>query len=158
MKRITKYLTIIIFAILITLILCFIFIKDIPNFKETKEYMFIELNKNNIEKVIVKTNTLLGEHCYKIDNKKGYNILSNIEIKKEAKVTCTDSDMYLEFYFKNGKKRTLSFECENLKYNDKKYKLKENIILYNEDNYLPKKVTENMIIISNKDTVNCNEQ
>ena len=158
MKKIIKYISVIILVILVTLILCITFLKDIPNFKETKEYIEIKHNKSKIDKVIVRTVGLLGEHCYQIDNKKAYNILENISIKKEKDIRCMDSDKYLDFYFKNNKKITLSFECEFLKYKDKRYKLKEDIIVYNKDEYLPKKITDSMIIVSNKDSVNCNEQ
>ena len=63
--------------------------------------------------------------------------------------------MYMEFYFKNDSKRVLSFECGNLLYKGERYELKNKIVLYNSDEYLPDEIDEGMIIISNKDMVQC---
>lgn len=155
MRDILKAIVSIILVIVITLICCILFLKPKLNFKETSEFRYIENNKDNIEEIIVKTVTLLGEHCYKIDTNKGYDILNNIVIKKKSKFGCTDSDMYLEVYFNNGTSKTIFFECENLVYNNIKYELKDNILLVNKDEYMPDKITKNTIIISNKDKINC---
>lgn len=155
MKDIFKIISVLLLVVLITIISCFIFIPDVPKFNKTSEYKYIENNKNNLNEVIVRTVTLLGERCYKIDVSEGYNIFKNISFKKKANVTCTDSDMYMEFYFKNDSKRVLQFECGNLLYKGERYELKNKIVLYNSDEYLPDEIDEGMIIISNKDMVQC---
>ena len=156
MKDILKVIVYIIVIMIITLICLKIFIKqNILNFKETKEFRYIEKNKDNISEFIVKTDTLLGEHCYKIDINKGYDILNNIIIKKEAKYMCTDSDYYLEVYFKNGTNKKILFECENLVYGGIRYQLKDEINLVNKDEYMPDKITKATIIISDEDKVEC---
>lgn len=157
MKDSLKVIIPIILVMVITLICCKTFIKpNVPKFQETSDFRYIENNKDNIEMFIVKTNTLLGEHCYKIDIDKGYNVLKNISIKKEIQMTTFDSNMYLEIYFNNGKLKSFYFEGDNLVYNGKKYELNNNVILFNKDNYVPDKTTKTMIIISSKDEIECN--
>lgn len=155
MKDIFKVICLIFLIILITVICCFIFIPNVSKFNETGLYKYIENNKDNVDEVIVRTVTLLGENCYKINILDGYNILNNISFKKKANMTCTDSDMYIEFYFKNNEKRILSFECGNMHYKDEKYELKNEVILYNKDQYVPSKINNGMIIVSDCDKVEC---
>jgi len=156
MKTILKVIISIFLIIIITLVCCLIFIKpNTLNFQETQEFIYIEKNKNNINEIIIKTDTLLGEHCYKIDINKGYDILNNTIIKKESKYRCMDSDMYLEIYFNDGTNRKILYECENLVYNNTRYELKDTIFLVNKDEYIPDKITKNTIIISNKDKITC---
>ena len=40
--------------------------------------------------------------------------------------------------------------------NNTYYELKEEVILVNKDEYMPDKITKGMIIVSNKDRVDCN--
>ena len=155
MKKSLKFIIFLILVIFVTIACCFIFIPDVPKFKESSEYKYLINNKNNVESVVVRTVTLLGERCYKIDNEKGYDILNDISFKKKTNMTCTDSDMYMEFYFKNDNKRILSFECGNLIYRDEKYKLKNEVILYNEDEFVPDKIKNGMIVISNDNLIEC---
>ena len=155
MKDIFKVICLMIFIILITVICCFMFIPNVSNFNETGLYKYIENNKDNVDQVIVRTVTLLGENCYKINTLDGYNILNNISFKKKTNMTCTDSDMYIEFYFKNNEKRILSFECGNMHYRDEKYDLENEVILYNRDQYVPDKINNGMIIVSDSNKVEC---
>lgn len=155
MKKSLKFILFLVLVIFVTIACCFIFIPDVPNFKESSEYKYLINNKNNVESVVVRTVTLLGERCYNIDNEKGYDILNDISFKKKINMTCTDSDMYMEFYFKNDNKRILSFECGNLIYRDEKYKLNNEVILYNEDEFVPDKIKNGMIVISNDDLIEC---
>ena len=131
------------------------FIPNVSNFNETGLYKYIENNKDNVDQVIVRTVTLLGENCYKINTLDGYNILNNISFKKKTNMTCTDSDMYIEFYFKNNEKRILSFEFGNMHYKDEKYDLENEVILYNRDQYVPDKINNGMIIVSDSNKVEC---
>ena len=81
--KIFIYITIVIF---ITLILCIVFIKPkVLNLKVTKEYEYIQNNRKNIEEVIIKNEAQLGTKCYSININKAYEILNNIEIRKEVK-------------------------------------------------------------------------
>ena len=158
MKTSLKVICYIILVIIITLICCFIFIKPKTfNFKLTNEFQKVQKNKNNIEEIIVRLDTQMGKFCYKLDIDKGYNILNNISVKGEAKMMCTDSDKYLEFYFEDGTDEVFYFECENLVYYGMRYELKDKFILVNKDEYLPDKITKDMIIVSNKDRVECKE-
>lgn len=155
MKSILKVVFLLTIVIVITVIGCFIFIPDVPKFKETSEFKYIDNKKDDVEEVIIRTVTLLGERCYKIESDKGYAVLNIISFKKKVNMTCTDSVMYLEFYFENGEHRELYFECGNLIYKDEKYELKEEIILYNEDEFVPDEITDSMIIVSNANRVEC---
>ena len=156
MKTSLKFITYIILVIVITLILCSIFIKPKTlNFKITNEFQNVQKNRKNIEEIIVRSETLLGRFCYKLDIDKGYEILNNIYIKKQAKMMCTDSDKYLEVYFKDGTNEEFLFECENLVYNGIRYELKDKIMLFNKDEYIPDKITKGMIIVSNEDRIEC---
>ena len=47
------------------------------------------------------------------------------------------------------------FEGENFVYNNKKYKLKNDIILINKDEYESDKITEDMVIVSNENKIEC---
>ena len=156
MKYTAKIIIYIILIIIVTLIICTFFIKPNPlKFKETNEFKNIEYNKDNIKEINIRTETLIGRYCYKIDIEKGYKLLNNISIKNKTNMICTDSDMYIEVYFNNNTKNTFKFECGNLVYNQDRYKLKNKIKLYNKDEYLPNEITEDMIIISNVDKVEC---
>lgn len=156
MKNILKFIIPIFLIIIITLICCIIFIKpNLLKFQETEEFRYVENNKDNIDKFIVKTVTLLGKNCYEIDSNKGYNILNDISLKKEVNVKTFDSDMYLEVYFNNDIKKSFYFEGENFVYNNKKYKLKNDIILINKDEYESDKITEDMVIVSNENKIEC---
>ena len=152
--KIFIYITIVIF---ITLILCIVFIKPkVLNLKVTKEYEYIQNNRKNIEKVIIRNEAQLGTKCYRINLNKAYEILNNIEIKRESKMWCSGGNKYLEFYFKDGVNKKFYFECINLVYNNVHYELKEEVILVNKDEYIPNKITNTTIIVSNKDEVECN--
>ena len=156
MKFSLKIFVYIIIVIFITLILCIIFIKPkVLNLKVTEEYEYIQNNKKNIEEVIIRNDAQLGTNCYKIDTNKAYEILNNIEIKKESKTWCSSGNKYLEFYFKNGINKKFYFKCVNLVYDNIYYELKEEVILVNKDEYVPDKITNTMILISDKDEVEC---
>ena len=81
-KNIKKYkeIIIILFLMLITLILC-ITISNPKHlkFNETSEYIYIQNHKQEIDKIILKAYTMLGEKAYLIDTKEG---LDFIEILK----------------------------------------------------------------------------
>ena len=156
MKNIFKVIIPIILVAILTIILCSIFIRPKTlNFKITNEFQNVQKNKKNIEKIIVRSETQLGNFCYKLDINKAFDILSNIYIKGEAKMMCTSSDKYLEVYFKDGTNEEFFFECENLVYNGVKYELKDKVELFNKDEYIPEKITKGMIIVSNEDKVEC---
>ncbi len=157
MKDVIKVIIPIILVMIITLLFCKIFIKPkVFNFKETDNFKYIEKNKDNVEQFVVRTITLLGEYCYEINIDKGYNALNNISIKKETNMHTFDSDMYLEIYFKDETLKSFYFEGDNLVYNNKKYELDNKVILVNKDEYMPDKITKGMIIVSDKDRVECN--
>ena len=156
MKNSLKVVIYIILVIIITVVLCSIFIKPkVLNLKVTEEYQYIENNKKNIEEVIIRNEAQLGTSCYKIDTNKAYEILSNIKIKKETKMWCSSGNMYLEFYFNEETKKGFYFECESLVYDSTHYELKEDVILVNKDEYIPDKTTKGMIIVSNEDKIDC---
>ena len=151
--KIFVYITIVIF---ITLILCIVFIKPkILDLKVTEEYEYIQNNKKNIVEVIIRNEAQLGTSCYKLDTNKVYEILNNIEIKKETKTWCSGGSMRLEFNFNDGTKKNFYFECESLVYDNIHYELKEEVILVNKDEYISGKKTNAMIIVSNNDEVEC---
>lgn len=155
MKKSIKFIIYIILVMVITFIVCFIFIKPkLLNLKTTQEYEYIQNNKKNIEEVIIKNEAQLGTTCYKLDTNKAYEILSNIEIKKETG-GCYSNNKYLEFYFNDGISKKIKFECENLIYDGKKYELEDKVVLFNKDEYMPKEITKGMIIVSNEDKVEC---
>ena len=156
MKKSLKVIIYIILLIIITLICCMFFIKPkVLNFEVTKEYEYIQNNRKRIEKIIVRNNAQLGMSCYKLDVEKGYDILNNIDIKKETEMWCSDSNIYLDFYFDDGTCKEIHFECENLVYDGIKYELKDKVILVNKDDYIPDKITKGMIIVSNHDQIDC---
>ena len=125
------------------------------NLKTTEEYSYIQNNKKNIEEVIIRNKAQLGTTCYKLDTSKAYEILNNIEIKKETQMRCFGGNHNLEFYFKDGTSKKFYFECVNLVYNNIYYELKEDVILVNKDEYMPDKITKTMIVVSDKDEVEC---
>ena len=151
-----KTIIYVILVMVITLISCKIFIKPkVFSLKATKEYEYIQNNKKNIEKVIIRNDAQLGISCYELEINKAYEILNNMEIKKESKIWCSGGKKYLQFYFNEGTKKEFYFDCESLVYDNISYELKEEIILINKDEYIPDKITKGMIIVSNEDRVEC---
>jgi hypothetical protein len=123
-----KPLLLVLIIMIITLTSCFIFIKPKTlKFKNTNEYIYFENHINDIDKIELKTYTLLGITSYKIDNKIGKDFLLNLKIKKETDYTITDSDASLIIYYKSGKKTTFNFEYNNFKYKQKKYKVNNDV-------------------------------
>ena len=156
MKKYLKYICYIIIVIIITFILCVIFIKPkVLNLKTTKEYEYIQNNKKNIEKVIIRNDAQMGKSCYELEINKAYDILNNMEIKKESEMWCSGGNMHLEFYFKDGTIKGFYFDCERLVYNNTYYELEEEVLLINKDEYMPDKITKGMIIVANKDKIEC---
>ena len=156
MKDILKILIPIIIVAVITFVLCIIFIKPkVLSIKATKEYEYIQNNKKNIEKVIIRNDAQLGISCYELEINKAYEILNNMEIKKESKIWCSGGKKYLEFYFKDGIKKEFYFDCESLVYDNVYYELEEEILLVNKDEYMPDKITKGMIVVSNEDEIEC---
>ena len=156
MKDILKIVIPIIIVAVFTFALCIIFIKTkVLSIKETKEYEYIQNNKKNIEKTIIKNEGQLGTKCYELKINKAYEILNNMEIKKESNKRCFSGKMHLQFYSNEGTKKEFYFDCESLVYDNISYELKEEIILINKDEYIPDKITKGMIIVSNKDRVEC---
>lgn len=100
------------------------------NFTEVDELKYVNENKDNVTDFIVETNTLLGRHCYQINKQIGIEELNKIEIKEEADITVTDSDMYYKVVFNDGEIKTFDFEGNNFVYNDKKYELKDSIYVF----------------------------
>ena len=155
MKYTSKTIIYVILVMTITLILCMIFIKPkILKFKTTREYVYIQKNRKDIEEVIIRYSAQLGESCYKLDTKKAYDILNDISVKKEGS-WCSGPDIYLEFYFKNRANKKIHFVCENLFYDGVSYELKDKVILINKDEYIPDKITKGMITVEDKDKVDC---
>ena len=74
---------------------------------------------------------------------------------KETKFWCSDSDKYLEFYFKDGTYKGIHFQCEYLVYDGINYELKDKVILVDKDVYIPDKITKGMIIVSDEDKIDC---
>lgn len=158
MKKINFSFIFIFLVMSATLILCFIFIRPKAlNFQNTNEFLYLENHINDIDKFVVKSDTLLGKHCYLIDTGKGYDLLKNIDIKKETNMTITDSDKYLQIYFNSGKTIYFKFEGENLVYNGKKYILKNPIVSYKKEEYVPEEINEYMIVFSEKDEIDCTD-
>ena len=79
----------------------------------------------------------------------------DIIIKKETKMWCSSGTMHLEFKFNDGTKKSFYFDCENLVYDNTHYELKEDVILVNKDEYIPDKITNTMIVVENKDEIEC---
>ena len=156
MKDIFKIIISIIIVAVITFVLCIIFIKPkVLSIKATKEYEYIQNNKKNIEKVIIRNEGQLGTSCYELEKTKAYEILNNIEIKRESKIWCSGGKKYLEFYFKDGIKKEFRFDCESLVYDNVYYELEEEILLVNKDEYMSDKITKCMIVVSDEDEIEC---
>lgn len=156
MKQRLKYIFYIIIVIIITFILCIVFIKPrVLNLKTTEEYEYIQNNKKNIKEIIIRNETQLGTTCYQLDINKAYEILNNIEITKETTKWCSGGIMQLKFNFNDEITKDFYFECENLIYDNIHYELKDDVILFNKDVYIPDKITKGMIIVSNKDKIEC---
>lgn len=92
-------------------------------FKDTKEYIYTNYNRDKVTKFVVETDTLLGKHCYEINKEEGLKELDSLEIKKETKMYSTDSDMYYRVYFEDGTIKSFKFNGGNLVYKYKYYLL-----------------------------------
>lgn len=123
-----KVLFLIIIVMIITLVIC-ITISKLRHikFSQINEYVYYHNHKEEIDKIELRTYTLLGEKCYLIDNTKVIDFLDNLKIKKKANYITTDSDALLMIYFKTGIKKELSFEAGNFKYENQRYELNKDI-------------------------------
>lgn len=125
-----KYkLVILIFLVMpITLIICM----QIPKFKhikfnQTREYIYYNSHKDEIDKIVLKTYTLLGEKCYLINNEIGKDFIENLKIKKEINYTITDSNASLYMYYNSSQIKQFNFESGNFKYENKKYEVNNDV-------------------------------
>ncbi len=123
-----KVLLLIFLVMILTLIICITIskLKHIK-FNQTNEYIYYHNHKEEIDKIELRTYTLLGEKCYLIDNTKVIDFLDNLKIKKKANYITTDSDALLMIYFKTGIKKEFSFEAGNFKYENQRYELNKDI-------------------------------
>ena len=155
MKNIFKVIIPIVLVAILTIIICSIFIKPKTlNFNTTNEYMYIQNNRETIEEVTIRYEAQLGKSCYKIDINNAYDILENISIKKDGG-WCSGPNLYLEFHFKNGKYEEIHFDCGNLNYNGTTYKLKDEVSLVIQEEYIPDEITPGMIVVSKEDEIEC---
>ena len=129
MKKYGVILVIIILMIMTLLILIYIPKLSHIEFYETNEYVYFYNHKDEIEKIILKTSTLIGEKYYLIEKEQGIGFIENLEIKKKANYIATDSDATLIIYFKTGTKKEFDFEAGNFKYENERYEMNNN--LYN---------------------------
>ena len=102
---------IIILILLLSLTAC---TKKELDFKEIEDFKFVKENKENIDKIVLKTETLLGEKCYLVNTKEAYNLLDNITIKNETNKHITDSNFYIMVHFNENVKNKYYFEQEKL--------------------------------------------
>lgn len=139
------------------------------DFKETDDFKFVQENKENIEKIVLKTVTLLGEKCYLVNTEEAYNLLDNITIKHETLEYISDSNSYImvhfdeniknKYYFEKEKLyeekivKSFWFESTHLVHSGKKYVLeKEPLFFINKDSVPENIDTElNTVIIAEKE-------
>lgn len=159
----------IILLLLVSLCGC---VKKELDFKETKDYVFINENKENIEKIVLKTDTTSGEKCYLLNTEEASNLLDNITITEETTEHVTDSDFYVMVHFNENIKRkyyfekqklyeekivkTFWFEGSNLVHSGKNYKLEKSPIFFTNKNDIPEDIDkESNIVIGAEREVVC---
>lgn len=123
-----KSILIIFLVMLITLTLC-IFIPKFRHikFNQTNEYIYYHNHKEELDKIVLKTYTLLGEKCYLIEKAKGKDFIENLKIEKERSYTITDSNASLYMYYNSGEVKIFDFEANNFKYESKKYEVSKEV-------------------------------
>ena len=123
-----KVLFLIIIVMIITLVIC-ITISKLRHikFSQINEYVYYHNHKEEIDKIELRTYTLLGEKCYQIEQKEGKEFLDNLKIKKKINYTVTDSNATLSIYFKQNIKKDFNFEAGNLIYENQRYELNKDI-------------------------------
>ena len=142
------------------------------NFKEIKDYIFITENKENIEKIVLKTDIGSGEKCYLLNTEEASGLLDNIIISEETTDHVTDSDFYVMVHFNENIKRkyyfekqklyeekivkTFWFEGSNLVHSGKNYKLEKSPIFFTNKNDIKEDIDkENSIIIAAEREIEC---
>lgn len=147
-------------------------IKKEFTFEDVKDYKFVKDNKENIEKIVLKTDTLLGEKCYLLNTDEGYDLLENIIILEETTEHVTDSDFYVMVHFNENIKRkyyfekqrlyeekivkTFWFENDNLVHSGKNYKLEKRPLFFTNKDDVPEDIDkENNIVIVAEREVEC---
>lgn len=133
-----KVILLIFGIMIVTLGLCFLFIKPrVFNFKNINEYVYFENHIDEIDKIVLETYTLIGKNSYLIDKEKGKDFLMNLKLKRKSNYTVTDSNATLFVYFKSGDKTEFNFEYNNFKYGGKKYETNLEVWeLINENNLI----------------------
>jgi hypothetical protein len=77
-----KVILLIFVIMIVTLGLCFLFIKPkVFNFKNINEYVYFENHINEIDKIVLETYTLIGKNSYLIDKEKGKERQGDIQDK-----------------------------------------------------------------------------
>lgn len=139
------------------------------DFKETEDIKFIKENKENIDKIVLKTITLLGEKCYLMNTEEAYNFLDNITIKSETNEYITDSNSYImvhfneniknKYYFEKEKLyeekivKSIWFESTHLVHSGKKYILEKEPLFFISKDDVPENINEeeNDVLIAEKE-------
>lgn len=141
-------------------------------FEDVKDYVFVKDNKEDIEKIVLKTNTLMGEKCYLLNTEEAYSLLDNIIISEETTEHVTDSDFYVMVHFNENIKRkyyfekqrlyeekivkTFWFEGSNLVHSGKNYKLEKGPIFFTNKDDVPEDIDkENNVVIVAEREVQC---
>lgn len=140
-------------------------IKKEFTFKEIKDYLFVVENKENIEKIVLKTDT---EKCYLLNTEETFKFLDNINTLEEATEYITDSNFYImvhfndnidkKYYFEKQKLyeekivKSFRFEGENLIHSGKKYKIESAPIFFTNKDEVPSDINEgdNTLIIAER--------
>lgn len=157
---------IIILVLLLSLTGC---IKKEFDFKETKDYKFVKENKENIDKIVLKTSTLLGEKCYLLNTEEAYSLLDNIVVMEETNVHITDSNFYImvhfneniknKYYFENEKLyeekvvKSFWFESTHLVHSGKKYVLEKEPLFFINKEEVPKDIDNelNTVLVTERE-------
>ena len=157
-----------IISLIILLSLCGCIKKEFT-FKDVKDYIFIKDNKENIEKIVLKTDTLLGEKCYLLNTEETFEFLDNINKLEETSEYVSDSNYYVmvhfndnidkKYYFEKQKLyeekivKTFWFEGSKLIHSGKKYKLEKEPMFFINKSEIPENIDKekNTIIVAERE-------
>lgn len=154
-----------IFVLILVLVSLCGCVKKEFDFALSDDFLYVKNHLDDVDRFIVKTETLLGEKCYLVDKEEGFKALEQTIVKEETTEYITDSNMYyyihfdfdeVDIYAHEGVLKYFRFEGGNLIHDGKKYKLEKEHLFFTDESQISEEINkENTIILVSDNEIDC---